>query len=155
MVMVSVLASKCATLFSSQFLPLNKTIKSLKNCYQHSMLSSYNVIRYDHEPQVNEVDSIGQTALFYAITHCQARVLFKGTVRQEKYAMGIIGKDFMQSPIARQGFFKGKCQERILCNDIARQRYQICNGNDIIHCQSRILSLCKGNLYYPTARLLK
>ena len=73
------------------------------------MLSSYNVIRYDHEPQVNEVDSIGQTALFYAITHCQARVLFKGTVRQEKYAMGIIGKDFMQSPIARQGFFKGKC----------------------------------------------
>ena len=29
---------------------------------------------HHHQPQVNEVDSIGQTALFYAITHCQARI---------------------------------------------------------------------------------
>ena len=69
------------------------------------MLSSYNVIRYDHEPQVNEVDSIGQTALFYAITHCQARFLFKGNVRQAFCAMEMLGKDFMQSPIARQDFY--------------------------------------------------
>ena len=104
-----------------------------------------------NHPQVNEVDSIGQTALFYAITHCQARIWCSGNMSSNngimrwKWYHTLPGKDIiwwqylalvMISPIA-------VCQTRIIMQCLGRQQYHAkmkCNGNVFTHCQARLSS---------------
>ena len=56
--------------------------------------------------QVNEVDSIGQTALFYAITHCQASILCNGNAARKCRKC--------QLTISCNGNDITHCQERIM-----------------------------------------